>query len=36
MKILDGDVLPGETLTVDGDFKKGEMRFARTAAKAAR
>jgi len=36
MKILDGEVLPGETLTVDGDLKKGEMHFARAAAKAAR
>jgi hypothetical protein len=29
MKILDGDVLPGEALTVDADLKKGEMTFAR-------
>ena len=31
MKILDSDVLPGETLTVDGDLKNGEMLFARAA-----
>ncbi|MBI4167204.1 MAG: ATP-dependent chaperone ClpB [Acidobacteria bacterium] len=36
MKILDGEVLPGETLTVDGDLKKGEMHFERAASKAAR
>ncbi|MGA2632546.1 MAG: AAA family ATPase, partial [Terriglobia bacterium] len=36
MKLLDGDVLPGDTLTVDADMKRGEMRFERTTAKAAR
>ncbi|MFB3921010.1 MAG: ATP-dependent chaperone ClpB [Terriglobia bacterium] len=36
MKLLDGDVLPGDTLTVDGDLKKGRMTFERAAAKAAR
>jgi hypothetical protein len=34
MKLLDGDVLPGDTLTVDGDMKRGEMRFERATAKA--
>jgi ATP-dependent Clp protease ATP-binding subunit ClpB len=33
MKILDGDVLPGDALSVDADLKKGEMTFARGAAK---
>ena len=36
MKLLDGDVLPGDALTVDADSKKGAMTFARAAAKAAR
>jgi ATP-dependent Clp protease ATP-binding subunit ClpB len=36
MKILDGEILPGEALTVDGDLKKGEMRFERAAAKVTR
>jgi ATP-dependent Clp protease ATP-binding subunit ClpB len=34
MKILDGEILPGETLTVDGDLKMGEMTFARATARA--
>jgi hypothetical protein len=34
MKLLDGDVLPGDTLTVDADMKRGEMRFERATAKA--
>jgi len=29
MKLLDGDVLPGDTLAVDADTKRGEMRFER-------
>jgi len=29
MKMLDGEVLPGETLTVDADVKQNEMTFAR-------
>jgi type III secretory pathway component EscV len=33
MKLLDGDVLPGDMLTVDGDMKRGEMRFDRATAK---
>jgi len=36
MKILDGDVLPGDTLTVDADLKKARMTFERESAKAAR
>ncbi len=35
MKLLDGDVLPGDTLTVDADLKKGEMKFGRAVAKTA-
>jgi hypothetical protein len=29
MKLLDGEVLPGETVEVDGDLKKGVMTFGR-------
>jgi len=29
MKILDGEVLPGDTVDVDADSKKGEMTFKR-------
>ena len=36
MKLLDGDVLPGDTLTVDADPRKGVMAFEGAAAKAAR
>jgi len=36
MKLLDGEVLPGETVTVDADPKRGEMRFVRATAKSAR
>jgi ATP-dependent Clp protease ATP-binding subunit ClpB len=36
MKLLDGEVLPGETVQVDGDLKKGTMTFTRATAKAAR
>ncbi len=36
MKILDGEVLPGDSVTVEGDLKKGEIRFERPTAKAAR
>jgi ATP-dependent Clp protease ATP-binding subunit ClpB len=36
MKLLDGEVLPGETLAVDADIKKDEMRFERAQTKAAR
>jgi ATP-dependent Clp protease ATP-binding subunit ClpB len=36
MKILDGEVLPGDTLAVDADLEKGQMTFERAAAKATR
>jgi hypothetical protein len=36
MKLLDGDVLPGETVEVDGDLKKGTMTFNRAMARTAR
>ena len=36
MKLLDGDVLPGDSLVVDGDLKKGQMTFDRATAKATR
>jgi ATP-dependent Clp protease ATP-binding subunit ClpB len=32
MKLLDGEVTPGESLTVDADVKKGEMTFKQSAA----
>ena len=36
MKILDAEVLPGDTVEVDADLKKGAMTFERAAAKAER
>jgi ATP-dependent Clp protease ATP-binding subunit ClpB len=36
MKLLDGEIAPGETLTVDADPKRGEMTFARATVKATR
>jgi ATP-dependent Clp protease ATP-binding subunit ClpB len=36
MKLLDGDVLPGETVEVDADLKKGAMTFERATAKTAK
>ena len=36
MKLLDGDVLPGDSLTIDADTKKGEMTFARAEPRAAK
>jgi hypothetical protein len=36
MKLLDGEVLPGDTIAVDADLMKGEMKFEREAAEAAR
>jgi ATP-dependent Clp protease ATP-binding subunit ClpB len=36
MKLLDGEVLPGDHVLVDADLKKGEMTFETAAAKAAR
>ena len=35
MKLLDGEVLHGETVEVDADLKKGEMGFEREKVKAA-
>jgi ATP-dependent Clp protease ATP-binding subunit ClpA len=34
MKILDGEVKPGEAIVVDADAKTGEMTFGRKKAKA--
>jgi ATP-dependent Clp protease ATP-binding subunit ClpB len=36
MRLLDGDVMPGDQVAVDADMRKGEMKFEREAAKAAR
>ena len=36
MKLLDGDILPGETVEVDAGLKKGTMTFESAKAKAAR
>jgi ATP-dependent Clp protease ATP-binding subunit ClpB len=36
MKLLDGEVVPGEALTIDANVKKGEMTFTPTSAKVAR
>jgi len=36
MKRLDGEVLPGESITVDADMKKAHMTFARATAKTTR
>ncbi len=36
MKLLDGEVAPGEALTIDADIKKGVMTFEPAKAKAAR
>jgi len=36
LKLLDGDVLPGESVTVDADLKEGEMNFERKVAHAAK
>jgi len=36
MKLLDGEVAPGNSLAIDEDMKKGEMTFRQGAAKAAR
>jgi ATP-dependent Clp protease ATP-binding subunit ClpB len=35
MKLLDGDVMPGDQVVVDADLRKGEMKFEREAAKTA-
>jgi ATP-dependent Clp protease ATP-binding subunit ClpB len=34
LKILDGEVKPGETVVVDADAKTGEMKFGQKKAKA--
>ncbi len=34
MKILDGEVMPGDTVVVDADPSSDEMKFTRRAAKA--
>ena len=36
MKLLNGEVVPGESLTIDGDLKQGQMTFEPAAAKAAK
>ena len=36
MKMLDGEVMPGDSLVVDADLKKGEMVFEKETVKAAR
>ena len=36
MKLLDGEVVPGDSLTIDADMKKGVMTFAPAKAKAAK
>ncbi|HKS96570.1 MAG TPA: ATP-dependent chaperone ClpB, partial [Terriglobia bacterium] len=36
LKILDGEVKPGDTIEVDADLKKGEMKFEPSKAQAAR
>jgi ATP-dependent Clp protease ATP-binding subunit ClpB len=36
MKLLDGEVVPGQSLTIDADLKTGKMTFGLAAAKAAK
>ena len=36
MKLLNGDVLPGENVSIDADLKKGETKFYRESAKVER
>jgi ATP-dependent Clp protease ATP-binding subunit ClpB len=36
LRILDGEVLAGDTVSIDGDLKRGQMKFEREALKAAR
>jgi ATP-dependent Clp protease ATP-binding subunit ClpB len=36
MRLLDGEIMPGDHVVVDADLRKGEMKFGREAAKAAR
>ncbi|MGH9357852.1 MAG: type VI secretion system ATPase TssH, partial [Terriglobia bacterium] len=34
MKMLDGEIVPGDSLTVDADLKKGEMKFEKEGVRA--
>jgi type III secretory pathway component EscV len=36
MKLLDGEVVPGDALTIDADMKKGAMTFTPAKTKAER
>jgi ATP-dependent Clp protease ATP-binding subunit ClpB len=36
VRMLDGEIVPGDTIAIDADLKKGEMLFEKEAAKAAR
>jgi type III secretory pathway component EscV len=36
MKLLDGEVAPGDALSIDADMKKGTMTFTPSKAKAAK
>ena len=36
LKMLDGEILPGDTVRVDGDLKKGEMVLKKEGARAVR
>jgi ATP-dependent Clp protease ATP-binding subunit ClpB len=36
LRLLDGDVVPGDRVAIDADLKRGEMKFERKSAKAAR
>jgi ATP-dependent Clp protease ATP-binding subunit ClpB len=36
MKMLDGEIMPGDSLAVDADLKKGEMVFEKEAVKTAK
>ena len=36
MKLLDGEITPGDSLTIDADVKKGEMTFKPAKTKAAK
>jgi hypothetical protein len=36
MKLLDGEVVPGDSLTIDADLKKDVMMFTPAKAKAAK
>lgn len=36
LKLLDGEVLPGDSVAIDADLKRGDMKFEREAANAVR